>query len=320
MTEHSLPLIDEFHTSHLTKACPKSVELKMKGMAKHEATQALFRGLWAHEAIQLLFKKNLLHPWDDECIPDVIHNSYHTVVQQLADEERPITEGCMNAMAKLRADVTEVTMEFGNRFGEKMSHMELIGVECPIRWTMPAYGRMTERAELASHVDIILRDTDNVMDRGDDALILLELKYKDRESLTAAWMHRSMQIIMYHLMLRYGSVQLPAVGGWLPEQWIEFGEWPKVYVVDLPMLKAYKRAGEFKTPGTGEPVKYKAGDQRPDHMVFRRVFRNADQIDQMKTQLSDHIQMLREGFFPMIPSETGCLVCECENWCPRIDM
>lgn len=284
-------MIQDIHTTDLTTACLRRVQLTHEGKRKGEATTALFMGLLFHAACQRMHEAGI---WSDpgECIEQVRLD----VLRGLADESRPLTDSVKANRKDLEVEVSEWLRRYALRFSGYFGAAKLIGCELPVRYTMSVDG--TDQ-EFASHIDLLYRAPAG-------ELIVRDWK-TGGDSPTQHFLDRNLQTGLYHLCLKYGAVQLPDAG------WVEFAEHPGIEWVHIRNLMPYAKATETKDDG-GTLRQFKKGDDRPLRTIVRNatVFNEQAVVDELATR----VRMFRAGLYPTNPTPEGCHICECSEYCP----
>ena len=306
MTTLSLD-IAEVHTSDLTEACMRRTYHRRRDEQDPEATTALCRGLMAGECLRYLH----LNGMGD--IDGAMLFGERALLIQLEQEGRHPSDAVKKNWDKLTAEVRSAVELYAQRFGPRFDRCELIGCEIPIRWTYePEWG---EPIELASHLDLIYRDTENVFLHGEGKLWVPDWKWRDK-SPTSDYLARNLQFALYWLMVRYGSIQTDED----LDIWVELGEWPQMAWIHLPHLEPYKRATPRTDRLTGEVIQYKKGDARPDSTVMQPVYFHPDNEASILAELEMRRAMFAAGHYPINPDPVGCNICPSEKHCKRWDM
>lgn len=281
-------MASEYHTSDLTSPCLRRVQLRHEGKAIGQTTTALYRGLLFHDLVSAWHHRGVMPKLAlARCAEDV--------GRKLIDERRPMTEAVVASLPDIQAEVVALAEHYVARFREMFAKSHVWGVELPVRLTIDVDGTP---AKFASHIDILYTDPAGV------------LCVDDWKTGDADWdgehVARSMQLGMYFLALKYGSVQVDG-------EWVEFGAEPMLAFVDANALKPYNR----KTTGKGddgEEREFAKGDLRPMRAVRREIAVVNEAA--IVSEFSLRVRMARAGMFPMVPSADGCRYCECWAACP----
>lgn len=269
------------HSSDLTAACPRAVELRLDGKAIGEYTTALFRGQLAGVALEILHGQGL-----KGSVKGVVCVEATTrVLDMAADENRPPSDAVMRELEAIQAEVTGALTLYVGRFRDYFAQCKIIGCEVPVSWE-------SDGLQFASHLDLLFREPN-----GD--LYVWDWKWRDQSPMFA-YLSRNMQLAMYALCCRDGQVR---VGG----EWVRLNQWPVAAWVHLPNLEPYKRAGEG----------YRKGDARPLDKIVREVRYDDSSRDTIIREVMLRKAMMDAGHFPAIPDPVGCHLCDCAAHCPQ---
>lgn len=281
-------MIQEFHTTDLTEPCLKSVQLRHEGKRIARMTSALYRGCLWHEAARMLHERDA---WENDLFSLVLQSN-DLVMARSKEEDRPISEACERNRHETMAEVGKLLARYTMLFSGIFRRAKLIGCELPVRLTMDVDG---EPAEFATHADLLFRGHDG-------ALCLWDWKTGE-DSPTWEYLTRNLQFGMMHMGVAHGEV---CVGD---DHWVRFNEAPMMKWVHVNYLAPYGR-----TTTVGD-VTFKKGDARPIESVLRDIPVNDEGV--IVDEFSTRVRMARAGHFPMIPSETGCHLCESNQFCPN---
>ncbi len=286
----------DVHTTDLTDQCPHRVLLKHEQKIRPVATTALYRGLLAGKVLEAV------HDGVDVSL-DVISKN---LTKELEEEGRVLSDSVAENMAAIELEVSKMTEQYHLRLMPLFDKCEVIGTELPCRLTLGD-------TNFASHVDLLVRDTNNVFGYGQERLLCIDWKFR-QDAPTKAYLSRNLQMFTYWLTILEGSVMAyKAVDGW-----VEFGEEPQMIWCHLPYLKPFGRKTVVKND-EGEEVTYKKGDERPIANIMREVNLKFDAVESMKRDMLSRVAMMRAGFFPKNPDPIRCQVCEAQDFCARGD-
>ena len=278
----------EIHTTDLTAACLKSVELRWEGKRIGETTTALALGSLWHEAVRLFYV--------DEMTPaEAVDAASVRVAQDAAKEGRPLSSSAAFSLKDLGDQVREWLDQYTSRFGWILNSKR-VGCELPVRMSADVDG---EPVEFASHLDLLIRSGDSLM--------VIDWKTGE-DAPTRDYLSRNMQLGMYAWAVRDGEV---FVGG----EWVSLGELPTVAWFHVRNLSPFKKATTAKDE-MGNSVEYKKGDVRPDNKILITADIDDDGIEYVKREFATRVRMFRAGMFPTNPDPIGCLLCECRRDCP----
>jgi len=293
--------VEEIHSSDLTADCLRKVYHRFRGEVEGKATTALYRGLVAGRACELLHEMGF-----DQDPSSVTVAAAADTQKQLAEENRDLSEAVENGRQDILAEVTNIVHLYRDRFGQQFSKCTLIGTEVPARWTL-------DGLEFASHLDLMVRDTQNVFGYGKGRLIVFDWKWR-QEQPSHQYLARYMQFALYYMMVKYGSIKCgPDL---LP--WMDFGEPPVLVWLHLPSLKPYtRRVTAFNDQG--EEQEFVRGDHRPTRSILYRVEYEENQEARIEEELKMRAMMLEKDVFPLNPDPVSCRICDAEAFCTRFD-
>ena len=293
--------VEEIHSSDLTADCLRKVYHRFKGEVEGKATTALYRGLVAGRACELLHEMGF-----DQDPSSITVAAAADTQKQLAEENRDLSEAVENGRQDILAEVTNIVHLYRDRFAQKFGRCTLIGTEVPVRWSL-------DGLEFASHLDLMVRDTDNVFGYGKGRLIVFDWKWR-QDQPSHQYLARYMQFALYYMMVKHGSVKCgPDL---LP--WMDFGEPPVLVWLHLPSLKPYtRRVTAFNDQG--EEQEFVRGDHRPNRSVLYKVEYDENQEARICDELKMRAMMLEKDVFPLNPSPVSCRICDAEAFCTRFD-
>lgn len=252
-------------------------------------TSALYRGSLFHAAIkhaQLLDADNIF------AIADAVSKAHAEVVHEAEAGGRPLSQAVKNDQSAIQNEVCELVSEAIARVLAPNGRWINWHMEVPIRWTLTD-DRLKGPVNFASHLDAInLGDMPRVVD------------WKTGESRpTGAYLTRSLQLGLYWLMVRHGSVMIDG-------DWVELDTWPTVEWIVVDNLKPY---GKKTVVGEREFAK---GDHRPLESVLMEARLVPGVHDQWHIdRLVERVLMGEAGFWPHNPDPVGCHVCDCRVAC-----
>lgn len=284
------------HTSDLTADCSKSVELRLRGKIIGEATEALFCGQLFHEAVAIAHKVKLndfLAP-ASQCVDEALP----TVLEGFKKENRPLSRAVAENIDDHKATVVGYLKAYIARFADLFAEARLIGVEVPCRWSMEVDG---EVQDFASHLDLLYRTPEG-------ALVLWDWKTGE-DAPSAEFLTRNLQMGLYHLMLKYGSIRLG-------DEWVEMGEHPVIEWIHVRHLLPYSRKVTTKDED-GVEATYAKGDLRPLNKIVLPATVTEAGEQALIDELTLRVRMKRLGMYPTNPSEQGCRMCESRRACPN---
>lgn len=294
-----LTLLGDIHTSDLTEPCLRKVLLRHQQKAEPVAPTALFRGLLVGKWLEYIHEYDAL-PVDHE---ELIWND---LVAELESEGRQPSESVERNKDQIQADVSLVCEKYVERFMPLFRKCEVIGTELPCRTQI-------DDIKFASHVDLMLRDTDDVFGYGKGKLLIIDWKYR-AEVPTKAYLSRNYQFAMYWLCALEGSIMTePAF-----DVWEEFNEPAQMLWFHLPYLSPFKRKTTVKDLN-GDPVVYMKGDERPISSILKDVNLKVEAIETIKSDIVERVQVMRAGYFPKSPEPVRCTVCDTRDFCTRGD-
>jgi hypothetical protein len=294
----------EIHSSELTSSCMRKTYHRLRGEITGETTTALYRGLVAGRVMELM------HECRFQTDPSELTVEAAADVQKtLLEENRVLSESVENNRGDILGEITEVAHLYIDRLGSTFNQAKLIGCELPCRVTLP-FG------EFASHMDLVIRDTNNAFGFGEDRLIVFDWKWRE-EIPSPQYLARNMQFALYYLMAKRGAIRMTKNLNDL--DWIEFGEEAVLGWIHLPNFRPYKRRTITKDD-QGEEKEYVKGDLRPNRAIFKFVVYEHSQEKQIVEELAMRKKMLENDLFPLNPEPVSCRICDAEAFCNRFDM
>jgi hypothetical protein len=265
------------------------------------ATTALYRGLVAGRACELLHQQGF-HSDPSE----IVVCAASDVQKTLAEENRMLSEAVENNRLDILAEVTDIINLYVERFGQRFERCHLIGTEVPARYSL-------DGIEFASHLDLVVRDKENVFGYGKDRIIVFDWKWREDQP-SHMYLARYMQFALYYLMVKKGSLKCGPEGF----EWIDFGEAPVLVWFHLPSLKPYsRRTTAFND--AGEEQEFVKGDHRPLRSILHRVEYDANQDHRIEEELRMRATMIENDVFPLNPDPVSCRICDAEAFCTRFD-
>lgn len=297
----SLPmtLLGDIHTSDLTEPCLRKVLLRHQQKAEPVAPTALFRGILIGKWLEHIHEK-------DEIPTDISATIWDDLVKELEAEGRQPSESVETNRATIEGDVLLICQRYMARMMPLFRQCEYIGTELPCRTEI-------DGIKFASHVDLLLRDTGNVLGYGKGRLLVIDWKYR-AEVPTKAYLSRNYQFAMYWLAMLEGSVMTyPAFN-----VWEEYGESAQLLWCHLPYLFPFKRKTTLKDDN-GDPVVYLKGDERPVTSILRDVNFKREALQGIRRDIVERVQVMRAGYFPKAPEPVRCTVCDSRDFCTRGD-
>lgn len=291
--------IRELHTSDLTAACLRAVQLRHEGKVVGEMPTAMYAGNVFGEAVANLHRVGNWSPSPAE-IRKMVEAAVAFVDATAEKENRPLTDAVKAGFSDTIADTCDLVRLYAQRFGSLFSASKLIGVEVPIRWT---FAVDDDPVEFASHLDLLYRDPNGILTVWD---------WKRREDApTLAYLARNMQLNTYALAVRYGEVLIGSGG---EQEWTAMDEWPAVAWLHANNLWPYTRATTAREDGV--EVQYKKGDHRPLNRVLYVNDFDPETESVVMDELATRVRMMRAGHFPTNPDPVGCHICGSKRWCP----
>lgn len=270
--------IADIHSSDLTAACLRAVQLRHEGKIVAEYTSALYRGQLAGEVLRRVHEGR----WAGD-LSTAILDAHKAVEANAKAENRPITQAVEKNRTDTWAEVQKAVEFYRERFREYFARCKFIGCELPIRAEID--GR-----QFASHLDLLFRDPEG-------QLCVWDWKWR-QDSPTFAYLARNLQLAMYTLSVRHGAVMLD-------DDWIEFGEWPRIAWVHLPNLMPYGRSGEWG----------KKGEHRPEEKIVRWLPAHSQWESKIRAEFALRGRMMEEDLWPTNPDPVGCELCESRMYC-----
>lgn len=285
-------LFSEVHTSDLQSSCMKRVQLRHEGKGISVCETAKYRGLLAGMAIEELHKHG---DWSEDAIVGYVLAAEKRIDEELEQRGEPLSDAVIRERDSIRGNVTEMLGHYAERMPEFYGDMTILGLEVPIRWTMP------NGAEFASHLDLLAK-------RPDGEIVVPDFKWTEHTP-TYAYLDRNIQFQSYWLAVKHGSVQIDGF-------WVELDSYPRLVWVHLPNLLPYKQKRTEVDEQTGEVIEYRKGDGRPMKRIVywdRFDVRNESVV---LDELNTRVRMIEQGLFPTNPDPVGCQICECRSACP----
>lgn len=273
--------MNDIHSSDLTASCLRAVKLRHEGKIAPEYTTALYRGQLAGEVLRLVHERGL---WGNTLLT-AVNEAHLAVVKTAYLEGRLLTEAVTKNGTDIQAEVLRVCELYQTRFADYFSRCKLIGCELPIRAEID--GR-----NFASHLDLLFRDPEG-------ALCVWDWKWR-ADSPMFAYLARNLQFGMYALSVRHGSAMLA------DDEWVDFGEWPRLAWLHLPYLLPYGKA-------TGDAKK---GDLRPLEQIVRWLPSCELWESNIRAEFNLRASMMEQDFWPTNPDPIGCGLCESQAFCP----
>ena len=267
------------------------------------ATTALFRGLLAGRALEFVHRGE-----NYDSMRKGMGLISIALSREIEQEGRVLSDSVTKNMESIQDDVLKIVEQYTTRFMPLFDQCEFIGTELPCRISI-------DGTNYASHLDLLVRDTNNVFGYGQGRLLCIDWKFR-QDAPTKAYLSRNLQFFLYWLTIKEGSVMAyPAVDGW-----VDYNEAPQMIWCHLPNMKPFGRKTTSKDEN-GNPVVYSKGDERPITSIFREVnfLDDLNVISEMKQDMADRVEMMRSGFFPKSPDPVGCQVCEAQDFCSRGD-
>jgi hypothetical protein len=291
----------EIHTSELTADCLRKVQHRLKGEVEGSATTALYRGLVAGRACELMHQMGF-----DQDPSSITVAAAADTQKQLADENRMLSEAVENNRQDILAEVTDVLHLYRDRFGPAFERCTLIGTEVPARYSC---GKL----EFASHLDLVVRDTQNSFGYGKGRIIVFDWKWR-ADQPSHQYLARNMQFALYYMMVKHGRLKCGPEGF----EWIGFGEPPVLVWFHLSSLKPYsRRTTAFNDQG--EEQEFVKGDWRPTRSILYRVEYDPEQEPNIISELRMRGKMIENDIFPLNPDPVSCRICDAEAFCTRFD-
>lgn len=279
------------HTSDLTAACLKSVELRLRGERIQKMTTALYAGNLFHAAVRLWHEDPMLE------IPVCVMTAAKMVEEQSRSEGRPLTDAVIADRPEHSGKCEQWLRTYAAAFSA-MFPKSVVWCEVPVRITLTIDG-IDE--DFASHLDGLVVPIDSPTD-----MTIIDWKTGE-DSPTYEYLSRNLQLGLYWLMVRKGRVMMDG-------KWCRPISNPRVAWIHARNLQPYGKRGEYVGPG-GEVIQYKKGDLRPLHKIIQFV--NFDNEDALLAELTTRVRMKRAGLYPTNPDPAGCFVCESNQYCPK---
>lgn len=277
----------ELHTSDLTAACLRAVQLRHEGKVIASGTEALVKGSLFGACAQVVHERG---KWAMSDAPGIVVETAPKVRVSLAEENRPVSEAVAANWTDILAEVERHVAQYIGRFAGYFASCKLIGCEVPIRATWDVDG---EPVDFASHLDLFFRDT-----VGD--LWVWDWKFR-KEGPTPQYLARNMQFGGYSRAVETGEVLIDG-------EWVGFGTRPRLAWIHAPSLLPYGRGG------TAGERSWKKGEARPlDTIVRAMEYTNAPAFD---AEFATRVRLMRANLWPTNPDPIGCKVCESKHECP----
>lgn len=293
--------LDEIHSSELTSHCLRQVYHRLNSEVQGVATTALYRGLVAGRACELLHQQGF-HSDPSE----IVVCAASDVQKTLAEENRMLSEAVESNRLDILAEVTNIINLYVERFAQRFERCHLIGTEVPARYSL-------DGIEFASHLDLVVRDKENVFGYGKDRIIVFDWKWREDQP-SHMYLARYMQFALYYLMVKKGTLKCGPEGF----EWIGFDEAPVLVWFHLPSLKPYaRRTTAFND--AGEEQEFVRGDHRPLRSILHRVEYDANQDHRIEEELRMRAMMIENDVFPLNPDPVSCRICDAEAFCTRFD-
>lgn len=284
----------EIHTSELIAACPRRAKLRAEGKETRFAETALVRGLVAHGALERL---SLLHPLDCDDYAGLVSLAWADTARKCEQEGRQITAAPIDHREEIEAEIVRAVEAYDRRISPLIA--SVVAVEAPVEWWIGVDG---EKARFASHLDLLAEMADPYT--GEMVLAVVDWKWHEKAP-SFAYLARNMQMAMYGLAVRYGTVMDRDGSA------INLPDLPvRVYWCHLPNLLPYGRAGK----SADGSLMWKKGDERSlNKIVYDATPRREAAVME---EFSLRVRMARMGMYPAIPSPEGCLTCNAKFACP----
>ncbi len=291
----------EIHSSELTASCLRKVRHRLNGEVEAVATTALYRGLVAGRCCELFHEMGF-----DQDPSSVTVAAAADIQKQLAHENRMLSESVENNRQDILAEVTMVADLYRERFGPLFERCTFIGAEVPARLSF-------DGLDFASHLDLVVRDAENVFGYGRNRIIVFDWKWR-MEQPSHQYLARNMQFALYYLMVKDGKLKCGPEGF----DWVDFGEPPVLVWFHLPSLKPYSRRTTAYND-QGEEQEFVKGDYRPRRSILYRVEYDENQDQAIRDELVSRAAMIENNVFPLNPDPVSCRICEAEAFCTRFD-
>lgn len=298
-TSLPLTLLGDIHTSDMTEPCLRRVLLRHQQKSEPVAPTALFRGLLVGKWLEYIHEYKSL-PVDHE---ELIWNN---LVTEIESEGRQPSDSVERNREQIQSDVYLVCERYLDRFMPLFNQCEVIGTELPCRTEI-------EGIKFASHIDLMVRDTNGVFGYGEGKLLIIDWKYR-ADVPTRGYLSRNYQFAMYWLCALEGSIMTEP----LFDVWEKFDEPAQLLWCHLPYLFPFKRKTTVKDLD-GNPVVYTKGDERPISSILKDVNFKTQAIEMIKYDIIERVQVMRAGYFPKSPEPVRCTVCDSRDFCTRGD-
>lgn len=290
-------ILGDIHTTDLTEPCLRKVLLRHQHKSEPVAPTALFRGLLAGKCLEVLHEKGGkvdVMPLAEE------------LKKELLSEGRMLSDAVEKNLADLCREVDDKLYAYTETLMPKFDKCQVIGTELPCRLNVNGI-------ELASHIDLMVRDTDGVFGYGRGRLLVIDWKYR-METPTRGYLARNLQFSLYWLCALRGKILSYPFAG----VWDEYQENAQMIWCHLPYLSPFKRKTTCKDID-GNSVTYLKGDQRPVNQIMRDVNFKTDCVSEIEKDLTERVEMMRAGYFPKSPDPVRCTVCDSREFCTRGD-
>ena len=295
----------EIHSSELTADCLRKVYHRLMGEVSGEATTALYRGLVAGRACELMHQQG----FDQDPFNLTIAAASDTQ-KQLSEENRMLTQSVEENHQDILAEVSNVLILYRDRFAFMFDQCELLGTEVPARYTLKTDGG---EVKFASHLDLLVRDTNGVFGCGRGKLLVMDWKWR-QQAPSHHYLARNMQFALYYMMAKFGHLKC----GPKAFEWMDYGEDAVLFWIHLPGLKPYTRRTTAYNDKS-EEQEFVKGDLRPMRSVLYQVEYDSAQERQIKAELEMRAKMVENDVFPLNPDPVSCRICDAEAFCTRFD-
>lgn len=287
----------EIHSTQLTAACLRRVELTLAGKASGYTTGALYVGNVCHAAIRAMHERG--QKWDrTECESAVLAGAL--VADQTAkDDRRPLSEAVAAGRTDHLAEALKLVYAYACRC-RLPEGSRLLGCELPIRATWDVDG---EPIDFASHLDMLYRTPGGV-------LTVRDWK-SGSDSPSRVFLGRNLQLAAYCLAVGTGEVCIDG-------DWVAFEDFPAVEWCHLRNLLPYGKATTTKDDD-GNVAEFKKGDPRPLRSALVPVVHTDEGRDAAWAEIATRVRMMRAGYWPTSPDPEGCRCCDVRADCPSFD-
>jgi hypothetical protein len=321
--------IAEVHSSDLTASCARYVFHRHAGETRPAATGALFEGLLFGEACRIIHDADNWPAYTGdhaaEYVAAVVAEATSRVTATLDSENRSLSDSVAARIATgdLQEGIAESVTSYCQRLGPLFAECTHIGCELPIRCDLPfvQHGGIDDGKKrvmpFASHLDLLVRDTNGALTGQPGKLVMLDWKYRD-DAPTRAYLGRYEQFLAYWYAVRHGAVCITPSAPTDDFSWCHFAEWPVCIWLHAKHLAPFKRATKAKDDN-GIDVEYKKGDTRPLSNVLRWVPYLPSQAPGIMADIATKLAMFEAQLFPKNPDPIGCHLCEAQEFCRRVD-